>query len=151
MRKNNVFAVLFLVITGMYAQQEDQFSTPITESNLTEEKEIQYSTSVNMSPTYDVKYSIQKYEEMIQRSKELTSKLVEYDKLIKSGSMKRKQEKNWKRDVMEAKLLNFRIEDFNKVYRSGNYPMVNYLSIQALNNYDDFAKTLEDAVQYAGF
>ncbi len=151
MRKNNVFVVLFLVITGMYAQQEVHFSTPTTETDQTEETEVHYSTSKNVSPAYDVKYSIQKYEEMIQRSKELTSELVAYDKLIKSGSMKRKQIKKWKRDVMEAKLLNFRIEDFNKVYRSSNYPVVNYLSIQALNNYDDFSKTLEDAVQYAGF
>ncbi len=148
MENKKLLIVFWFALVGVYAQEEST-TQKIESTDTIEETQDQNTTTVSRIDNFE--YSLKEYKSMLSRCKELTSKLIEYDKLIKDGSMTRKQTKAWKRDVMEAKLLDYRIEDFTTIYRGGDYPHVNYLNIQVLNNYDDFSKTLDSASQYAGF
>ncbi len=148
MKNYTLIIICLFAYVGMYAQQQSSISK--TEFTYVVNK-IPNQNTTTVSRIDNLEYSLEEYESMLSRCQELTNKLVEYDKIIQNGSMTKKQTKAWKRDVMEAKLLGYRIEDFTAIYRDGDYPYVNYLNIQVLNNYDDFAKTLNDATQYAGF
>ncbi len=150
MKKNNLLILLLLVFVGVNAQQttyQTQKELDIEEKIVDQHQE-QISTAARI---YNIKYSLQEYETMIKRCNELTAKLLKHEELYKSGSMKKKQKKEWKRDLIEAKLLNFRIEDFKAIYLNGDYPIVEYINIQVRNNFEDFSKTLETSTQYAGF
>ncbi len=141
--KKCLLIICILSINGLYAQQE-----PIKYNNVIEESEQQNSTSLRVD---NLKYSMEEYESMVKRGKELTAILEEHDKLIQEGSMTKKQIKNWKRDVIEAKLLNYRIGDFTSAYIREGYSLIDHISQDVLSDYYDFSKKLESSSQYAGF
>jgi len=107
--------------------------------------------SMVVSRSYTLDYSIEQYQMMIDRCKELTNELEKYNKLAAKGYMSKEQYTNWKRDLVEAKLLDYRIDDFNKMYQSKSYSFEEYVTSEVLDNYNDFSKTLTTANLYAEF
>ncbi len=96
-------------------------------------------------------YDIAKYEAMIQRCKELTSRLIMHNKRIDRGEMTKTQVKDWKRDLVEAKLLNYRIDDFLSIYDERIYYNNEYVNKDMSDSYNNFSRTLDTANRYAGF
>ncbi|GAA4271787.1 hypothetical protein U6A24_14455 [Aquimarina gracilis] len=147
MKNSMLFVICWLACVGINAQQEN-FAPKTEYSNVTIEVNDQEEN--NISRVDNIKYSIDEYESMIQRCKELTIKLVEYEKMILEGSMTKKQKKQWKRDVVEAKMLNFRIDDFTTILIQQNYSLIDHVNKKALSDYYDFSKVLESSINFAG-
>ncbi len=146
--KKNLLIICFLSMAGMYAQQEPfivevQYTPTINE---TEE-----SKTTTASRIDNLTYSIEEYEDMIKRGKELTIKIIEHKKLTQTGSMTKTQVRELKRDLLEAKLLNYRIDDFTSKYLKAGYSLIDNVSTEVLSDHYDFSKTLEISSQYAGF
>ncbi len=141
MKNTNLFVICLLAYAGLFAQQEN-YAPETKYDNVIQENEI--------SRVDNIKYSMEEYDALIERCRELTSKLVEYDKMIQEGSMTKKQKKQWKRDVVEAKMLNFRIDDFTSTLIKENYSLIEHLNKEALSDYYDFSKILESSMNYAG-
>jgi len=87
---------------------------------------------------------------MIDRCKELTDKLISHDKKIRKGSLNKNQYRAWQRDLVEAKMLNLRIDDYNAKLFEQDGSFMNNLKKEALSNYYDFSKALEISKNYAG-
>ncbi len=170
MKHTNLFILLSLVFTGLCAQQEEnilqtedarQIETEVFIQQELQISETEYSREVSLesqltpqvliSYSYSLQYPIEKYESMILRGKELTDKLIEHDKIMQNESRTKAQIKEWKRDLLEAKLLGYRIDEYTTMYKRENYPLIEYVNKEVLNNYDDFSKMLDTATQYAGF
>ncbi len=145
---NKLFIICWLASVGLYAQQEN-FGPQTEYSNVVIEVMDQQESKI--SRIDNIKYSAEEYELMIKKCRELTIKLVKYDKMIQDGSMTRKQKKQWKRDVVEAKMLNFRIYDFTDKLIQQNYSLIDHVNKEALSDYYDFSKILESSMNYAGF
>ncbi len=135
--KKSLLIICFLSMTGLYAQEELFVS--------------QTQESTKASRVDNITYSIAEYEAMIKRGKELITKIKEHDKLIQKGSMSKAAIKEWKKDMLEAKLLNYRISDFTTKYLNAGYSLIDNVSTEVLSDYYDFSKTLETSDQYAGF
>lgn len=149
--KNTFIILFYLSVTGLFAQEMENLSSDLKHTNQSE-NEVQYKTSVVLeAQTYTLAYSLEEYEAMIIRCKELAEKLIEHDKIAQNGSMTKVQIKNWKRDLLEAKLLNYRLDDYTSMYQRQNYPLLEYVNIDVLNDYYDFSKILTSATQYASF
>ncbi|MEW7291887.1 hypothetical protein [Aquimarina sp. 2304DJ70-9] len=146
--KKNLLIICFLSIAGIHAQ-EVLFVPQIEHNTVINETEpLQTNTVLRVD---NVTYSMKEYESMIKRGKELTFILIEHDKLVQKGSMSKKQIKKWKRDVLEAKLLNYRIDDYTSAYLREGYSLIDHVSEDVLSDYYDFSKVLETSVQYVGF
>lgn len=99
-------------------------------------------SSMSLTKENSLKYAIEKYKSMILRCKELNTRLIIYGRLAKKGSMSKKQIFSWKRDLVEAKLLNIRIDEFKSRYKREEYKFQDYVNQEMLDNYEDFANTL---------
>lgn len=148
MKNHTLFILISFVFSGLYAQEETHGSNAELTNVVLEVHNVEES---NVSRVNHIKYSIEEYEAMIAECKELTKRLQEYDRLIQNGKMTKAQKRAWKKEVMEAKLLNFRIDDFTTIYMKRNYSLIDHVDVKALSDYYDFSKTLESATQYAGF
>ena len=146
--KKSLLFICMLSIVGLYAQQ-GQIIIQNPNNNGTEESE--QKETITSSRINDLTRLKGQYESMIKRGKELTAILIEHDKLIQEGSMTKKQIKNWKRDVLEAKLLNYRIEDFTNAYLRDGYSLIEHLSPGVISDYYNFSKKQESSSKYAGF
>lgn len=148
MKKYGLLIICLMMFIGGFAQQSYSAQKEYTQHiNTVIQKNDPIVTTVIDHP----KYPLAEYEAMVKRCNELASQLVKHEKRYHSGVMTKKEKKAWKRDIVEAKLLNFRIEDFTAVYLKGDQPIVEYINIQVLNNFEDFSKTLEVSDKYAGF
>ncbi|SHI37288.1 hypothetical protein [Aquimarina spongiae] len=148
MKTHTLFAILWFTTIVLQAQENQQITTT-TLTNVTIEVQ-QFEETQNIEkdqPTYPV----EEYKAMIARCKELSLKIIAYDRMIQEGTMKRSQRKAWKRDLMEAKLLNYRIDDFTNAYLRQNYSLIEHVDNKSLSDYYDFSKVLESANKYAGF
>lgn len=157
MKKLTSLIVVLFAVTGTFAQKPEYASEKkytkhvITELQKENAKSKITPTLIVTAQNNTAQYSLEEYETMVKRCKELTGLLLKYEESYRDGSMSKRDKKKWKKDLMEAKLLNLRIEDFNSHYRKKETPIVEYLNIQVLNNFEDFSKTLETSKQYAGF
>ncbi len=148
MKTHTLLAVLWLTTMGLQAQENQQIATTKLTNVTIEVQQFEETPKVEREqPTYPV----EEYEAMIARCKELSLKIIAYDKMIQDGTMKRSQRKAWKRDLMEAKLLNYRIDDFTNAYIKQNYSLIEHVDNKSLSDYYDFSKVLENANKYAGF
>ncbi len=148
----NILIIIFLVnCAEFYAQNEEVFISQVTPIEQPVE-ELQYSPKeIVVTKTIALKYPLAEYEAMITRCNELSDKILEYKKEFQNGSIKKTQIKALKKDLVEAKLLSYRLDDFTSMYHNQNYPVLEYLSMEMLSDYHDFSKVLASATQYAGF
>lgn len=103
-----------------------------------------------VSQSYTMAYTIENYKNMILSCRGLTAKLMIYNRMAKNNTLSKKEFKNWKRDLVEAKLLNFRIDEFISAYDKVNYPFKDYVNKELLDNYADFSSTLTNATIVSG-
>ncbi|WP_298544883.1 hypothetical protein [uncultured Aquimarina sp.] len=144
--------ILFFVnFTILYSQDEEFYFSEIGISEQTETKQQYIPKEIIISREYTLIYRLEEYKSMIMRAKELTDALSENDIRIQDGSITKAQIKKWKRDWVEAKLLNFRLDDYTSMYHKVNYPILKYLSVGVLSDYQGFSEIFTNSAQYAGF
>jgi len=148
MRNIKLFVICCCTYVGVFAQQEEL--TPLLEytSVTTEVKD--YDDNNKASRVDNIKYSIEEYESMIVRCKELTARLVHHKQTVRKGSMSKSQYRAWQRDLVEAKMLNFRIDDFNMKFFEQDNTLLDRINKESLSSYYDFSKVLESSMNYAG-
>ncbi len=146
--KKGLLIICMLSIIGLYAQEEQVIIPKEYDINT---EEIEQPQTHRISRVDKLTDFSKEYEAMVKRGKELTTLLIEHDKLVKKGSMTKKQITAWKRDVIEAKLLSYRIDDFTYSYIKEGYSLIDLVSPNVLSDYYDFSKKLESSSQYAGF
>jgi len=67
--------------------------------------------------------------------------LISHGVLSEKGNMTKEQVRNWKRDIVAAKLLNYRISDFIEAYKKADSSkFIN--KDELLAEYNVFSKTL---------
>jgi len=94
-----------------------------------------------LSKTIDVTYPLDEFESLIEECRMYTNKLKEHNTKSKNGKMSRTEIREWKRDIVAAKLLDFRISDFVEAYK--NADLENHSDyINPLAEYNLFSKTL---------
>ncbi|WP_299434510.1 hypothetical protein [uncultured Aquimarina sp.] len=143
--------LLFVNFTVLYSQDEEIYFSEIGISEQTETKEQYTPKEIIVYKEYTLMYRVAEYKSMIIRAKELTDELSENDNRIQDGSITKTQIKKQKRDWVEAKLLNFRLDDYTSMYHKVNYPILEYLSVEVLNDYHGFSEIFTNSAQYAGF
>ncbi|MEW7277594.1 hypothetical protein ABW636_03265 [Aquimarina sp. 2201CG1-2-11] len=147
--KNIMIIIFFVNCTGLYAQNTKDTILQITAST---EKETLYTPKeITVSKIVELTYPIKEYETMIMRCNELADKLIQYKNDIQRGSMTKAEIKHLKKDMTEAKLLNYKLGDYTAIYNSQDYPLTDYLSKEILDNYQDFSKIFAKTNQYASF
>ncbi|WP_066316952.1 hypothetical protein [Aquimarina aggregata] len=107
---------------------------------------IKNNNTVNQTNT--IEYSLKEYESMITECKKLTMKLIAHKEIAQKGNMTKTQFKNWKKDLVEAKLLNYRIYEFTSAYKHFNYPLSKYVNKEVLNNYNYFSEILTNSSKH---
>jgi len=142
--------LLFVNFNGLYSQNPESNSIPIDTAK-SAEKPYYTIKEIGVSKIFTLAYPLEEYESMIIRCNELSYVLLEHKERIDDGSITKSQIKDLKRDLVEAKLLHFRLSDFTQMYHKLNYPVLEYLSEETLSNYQVFSKILLNTTQYAGF
>jgi len=101
----------------------------------------------------DEEHTLEQYKAMIRRCRELTTKLIVHNKLlIKRWAMTKSQTTELKRDLVEARLLSYRIDDFNKRYSKKNQEVIKeHFDKEALDSYINFSNVLMATESYANF
>ncbi|WP_405205138.1 hypothetical protein [Aquimarina sp. LLG6339-5] len=149
--KNLLMISFFVNFTVLYSQDKEIYISEIATTDQTETKKEYIPKEITVSKEYKLMYSLSEYKSMIIRAKELGDILSENDDSVQNGSITKTEIEKWKRDLVEAKLLNFRLDDYTSMYHKLNYPLLEYLSIEVLNDYRGFSETLSNSTQYAGF
>jgi len=94
-----------------------------------------------ISKTFDLKYPIKQFKSMISECKMYTNRLEQHSAIAKRGNMTKAEIRAWKKDIVAAKLLDFRISDFVDAYENATLEDDSNF-INPLNEYDLFSKTL---------
>lgn len=108
---------------------------------LARQEYIRSNRSLSVSKTSSIAYPTKKYRAMIKECNVLTKRLIRHDALAKKGKMTKQQVINWKRDIVAAKLLNYRISDFIEAYKKA-YSSTFLSKDELLAEYNFFSKTL---------
>lgn len=146
MKNTLVMLICFMLLSVTYAQQSTNV-TGETDSNqavyeYTNHSDIEKKRKSTLTKSTTVEYSLNAYEAMISECQQLTAKLMQHRKLADSGLMNKKQMIDWKRDLVAAKLLNYRIDDFKSACKNLNYPIQEYVDEEIIDNHQDFSKIL---------
>jgi len=155
---NKYTTVIFHVDTGRYYFVQSDFIQTFDFSNQVIPRMFAHKTIVrhdNFQPTKKVEDKIEQlihqYEVMIAKSKEFTKELRIYDKLANTTTISETQMIAWKRKVVEAKLLNFRIIDFQSKYLSSGNSIQHYVNKDIIIYYNDFSEALKNTGKYVSF
>ncbi len=147
--KSILMILLFLNFIGLYSQQDEIYTSPITTMKQVEVK-IHYSyKEMSISKTYTQPCSLAEYEAMIRRHIEFTGKLIEQKERIQNKSITKIRVTESKKDLVAAKFLYYRVDDFTKMYQKQNYPLLKYFNVEALSSYHDFLKIVTNTSRYA--
>lgn len=149
--KKIAMILFFVNFTVLHSQNEEIYFSEIGTLEQLETKQQYIPKEIIVSKEYTLMYALAEYKSMIIRAKELTDKLSENNNRIQDGSITKTQIKKRKKDWVEAKLLNFRLDDYTSMYNKVNYPILEYLSIEVLNDYQGFSEIFTNSTQYAGF
>lgn len=150
MKNTLVMLICFMLLSVTYAQQSTNFTG---ETNATQtvqefanhsdiEKKRTSRLTKSTTVEYSLEYSLEAYKAMISECQQLTDKLLKHRALSDSGLMNKKQMIDWKRDLVAAKLLNYRIDDFKSACKNLNYPIQQYVNSETIDNHQDFSKIL---------
>jgi len=102
---------------------------------------IEKTRKFELSKINDIIYPLKEFESLITECRIYTNKLKAHSTKSKNGKMSRAEIKEWKKDIVAAKLLDFRISDFIQAYK--NVDLENDSDfINPLDEYNLFSKTL---------
>lgn len=105
---------------------------------------------INVSRIDNMKYPFKEYRGMMKECKKLTSKLRRHREISETGKMTKTQMLDWKRDIIEAKLLNYRINELSESYEMIKYASYLTATDTLSSSYDKFYEILNAANKYTG-
>ncbi|WP_299440825.1 hypothetical protein [uncultured Aquimarina sp.] len=111
---------------------------------------IKNKRKMNVSRIDNMKYPLKEYSIMMNECKSLTIRLKGHRVISETGKMTKTQMLDWKRDIIEAKLLNYRIGELKESYEMKKYASYLNRTDTLSNSYDTFYEILNAANKYTG-
>lgn len=110
---------------------------------------IENNRKYRISKTTNITYPTKEFKYLLSECTLYTEKLEEHTMRAKKGNMTKTQIREWKRDVVAAKLLDYRISDFLEAYKMASLKNDSNF-VDPINEYQLFSKTLTIASEGSG-
>lgn len=142
----NLDDMKFYFVTDNFLDKLDYTSQ---KKKLDRQAYIENNRKYKISKTTNITYPTKEFKYLLSECTLYTEKLKEHTIRAKKGNMTKTQIREWKKDIVAAKLLDYRISDFLQAYKMTSLKKDSNF-VNPINEYKLFSKTLTVASEDSG-